>query len=243
MQIRFWQREHDFIVYDGDQIDEPSTDLFNSSWWSAQGLTLNRFRGRGEVDVVRHGEAKWVLRRFRRGGMVGRMVDQSYVWTGLAQTRPWREWHMLAELHAAGLPVPRPVAARVSRSGLRYTGDILSELIVDAAPLHEVLRGQSLAPAAWSRLGRTIRHFHRARVHHPDLNASNVLLHTDGGFFLVDFDRGRLHAGNSVLQSDIRRFRRSLDKHRARTDTFAFGEADWRAFIEGYSSQGIVPPP
>lgn len=243
MQIRFWQREHDFIVYDGERIDDPSPQLFDAAWWEQQGLTVDRFSGRGTVDVVRCGEQRWVLRQFRRGGLVGRLVDHSYVWTGLAKTRPWREWNLLAELHSAGLPVAEPVAAYVSRKGMQYTGFILSALIEHATPLLQLLQRDRLGTAAWSRLGRTIRHFHRAHVHHPDLNISNVLVHEDGRFFLVDFDRGRLHAGTAVLQADIRRLRRSLDKHRAKPAPFHFDEADWRAFIEGYSSQGIVPPP
>lgn len=243
MQIRVWQREHDFIVYDGERIDDPSPSLFDVAWWQEQGLTGDRFSGRGAVHVVRHDDQRWVLRQYRRGGLVGRVVDHSYVWTGLAQTRPWREWHLLAELHGAGLPVPRPVAAYVSRNGMRYSGHILSELIEGVTPLLELLRREKLGTAAWSRLGRTMRHFHRAHVHHPDLNISNVLVQDDGRYFLVDFDRGRLHAGTAVLQADIRRLRRSLDKHRAKTAPIHFEEADWRAFIEGYSSQGLVPPP
>lgn len=217
--------------------------MFDPAWWDAQGLTVDRFSGRAKVDVVRHGDQRWVLREFRRGGLVGKVVDKTYVWTGLAATRPWREWHLLAELHAAGLPVPRPIAAHVHRGRVRYSGHILSELIENVTPLLHILRRERMNAAAWSRFGRTIRHFHRARVHHPDLNISNVLVHEDGRFFLVDFDRGRAHAGNGVLQADIRRLRRSLDKHRAKSEPIEFEEADWRAFIEGYSSQGIVPPP
>lgn len=216
---------------------EPSTSLFDPQWWDARGQKLSSFRGRGLVTVVQHGEQQWVLRHFRRGGLVGRMVDRSYVWTGLASTRPWREWHLLAHLHERGLPVPRPVAARVSRGGLRYYGDILSELIPDCTALADLLLDAPLTEADWAALGAVLRRFHRARVHHPDLNARNILRRGDGQFFLVDFDRGRLDASEALMSTELTRLRRSLDKlHGQEPTRFAFTPDDWRALLQGYRS-------
>lgn len=236
MQIASWQNGHDFIVYDRAQIASPSTDLFDPQWWADQGLQLGVFRGRGQVHVVRHGESRWVLRRYRRGGVVGRVVDRSYVWAGLEQTRPWREWHLLAELYRLRLPVPRPIAAHVSRSGWRYSGHILSELIAEARPLADVLRNEGMTRFDWRRLGETLQRFHRAGVHHPDLNVQNILLHRDGRFFFIDFDKGRLQARQLLLDLDLQRFRRSLDKIREQTPEIRFDEPDWQIFLEGYRS-------
>lgn len=235
MQIRLWQHEEDAIVYDAGQIEAPGTELFDPDWWHLQGLTVGSFSGRGQVHVVRRGQMRWVLRRYRRGGLVGKLIDYSYVWTGLAATRPWREWHLLAELHDRGLPVPRPVAAHVARQGLRYHGSILSELIDDTRPLSLLLREAALPAADWALLGRTIRSFHDQRVHHPDLNASNILRAGGGAFFLVDFDRGSLDADAALLDKDLRRLRRSLDKQRAKHADFRFEEPDWQSFLAGYT--------
>lgn len=234
MQIRLWQHEEDAIVYDAGQIETPGTELFDPEWWRSQGLTVGSFSGRGKVHVVRRGLTRWVLRRYRRGGLVGKLIDDSYVWTGLAATRPWREWHLLADLHQRGLPVPRPVAAHVARQGLRYSGDILSELIDDARPLSQLLRETALPASEWSLLGRTVRRFHDQRVHHPDLNASNILRASDGAYFLVDFDRGSLDADAALLDKDLRRLRRSLDKEHGKHEDFRFEERDWQSFLSGY---------
>ena len=235
MQIRVWQHGQDFIVYDADLIRDPSTSLFDARWWDERGLKLDSFRGRGLVTVVQHEEHQWVLRHFRRGGLVGRVVDRSYFWTGLALTRPWREWHLLAAMREQGLPVPRPVAAHVNRGGLRYCGDILSELIADCTSLADVLLMSPLPLAEWQALGAVLRRFHHAGVHHPDLNARNILRRSDGQFFLVDFDRGRLDARSALIDSELPRLRRSLDKfHSQNPGRFAFDDGAWRALLQGY---------
>lgn len=236
MQISSWQHGDDFIVYDRDQIADPSPDLFDPQWWERQGLRLGVFRGRGQVHVVQHGEAQWVLRRYRRGGVVGKVVDRSYVWAGLEASRPWREWHLLAELRRLRLPVPRPVAAHVSRAGWRYSGHILSELISDARPLAEVLKGEGMSSFDWRRLGETLQRFHLAGVHHPDLNVQNILLHRDGRYFFIDFDKGRMQAGTRLLELDLKRFRRSLEKLHEQQPQVVFDDSHWQIFVAGYRS-------
>jgi len=49
---------------------------------------------------------------------------------------------LLAMMHAEGLPVPKPIAARVQHQGLFYRGDILIERFADAIPLY--LEGKSV---------------------------------------------------------------------------------------------------
>ena len=47
-----------------------------------------------------------------RGGLVGKLVRDRYVWTGEDNTRPFVEWRLLAKLAVNDLRVPRPAAAR-----------------------------------------------------------------------------------------------------------------------------------
>ena len=58
-----------------------------------------------------------------------RVVDDHYVWLGADRTRAFREWRLLRSLHAAGLPVPSPVAAHVYRTGVIYTADIITTYV------------------------------------------------------------------------------------------------------------------
>lgn len=236
MHVRVWQRYRDIIVYDAELVEDPSPRLFDAEWWLAQGRVEGQFRGRGSVDVVRHGGARWVLRRYRRGGLVGRVADHSYVWAGLERSRPWREWHLLAELHRLGLPVPRPVAAHLHRTDLRYQGFLLSELIPDTQPLSALLQNEAMTPPQWQAVGALIRRFHAASVHHPDINASNILIHGDGRLFLIDFDKARLGANAVQLRADLQRLRRSFEKYRLRQQGFHFNSGSWRHLLSGYKA-------
>lgn len=234
MQVRSWRHGSEFIVYDGELIAEPSLDLFDLDWWQARGLTQGSFDGRAKVHVVRHGDAHWVLRRYLRGGMAARLSDHTYVWAGLAATRPWREWHLLAELRARDLPVPRPVAAHVRRHGWRYGGHLLSELIADAEPFADLLQAGRLHNADWQAAGAVLRRFHDAGVHHPDLNLRNILRGADGRIHMLDFDKGRLGASPRLLRSELPRLRRSVDKFSRESTQRAAAAAGWDALLDAY---------
>ena len=225
-QAELWQHGDDFVMYDAALVATPRVELFEPDWWHAEGRVEGSFDGRGKVQVVCHGDARWVLRRYRRGGLVSKIADSAYLWAGLERTRPWREWRLLAELCDRGLPVPRPVAAHVRRIAWRYGGHILTELIEQAQPMTDALnRGTWLRPD-WRRLGETLRQFRDAGVHHPDLNVRNILLCGDGRIYLIDFDKGRFGASVAQWRRDLQRLRRSIDKHHA------IDEADWQSLVE-----------
>jgi 3-deoxy-D-manno-octulosonic acid kinase len=234
-QVRSWQHGREFIVCDAALIATPQPELFDAQWWMRQGLVEASFEGRGTVHVVRHGDARWVLRRYQRGGLVAKVAEKTYVWAGLERTRPWREWQLLARLRELGLPVPRPVAAHVQRADLRYSGHILTELIEDAQSLQGALRAGSWSRADWQRLGATLRRFHDAGVHHPDLNVSNILRRADGELFLVDFDKGRLGASARQQRGELARLRHSLRKLAVRSGRELHTDADWKRMLGGYA--------
>ncbi|MES0872876.1 3-deoxy-D-manno-octulosonic acid kinase [Sinimarinibacterium thermocellulolyticum] len=234
MQVGSWRHANEFIVYDATLIAAPSPQLFDLNWWQARGAVEASFAGRAKAHVVRHGESRWVLRRYLRGGLVARLSAQSYVWTGLAATRPWREWHLLAALRERGLPVPRPVAAHVRRTLWQYQGHLLSELIADAEPFAELLQAKRLQLADWYAAGAVLRRFHEARVHHPDLNLRNILRGADGRIHLLDFDKGRLDAPSRLLRSELPRLRRSVDKLAGDPAQREAVERGWDALLAGY---------
>src|SRR4029453_11025308 len=63
---------------------------------------------------------RWVLRHYRRGGLIAKLSQDSYLWTGAARTRSFAEWRLLAELRRRGLRVPAPIAARYVRGLFTY---------------------------------------------------------------------------------------------------------------------------
>src|SRR5256885_5918874 len=134
---------------------------------------------------------EYVLRHYRRGGLIARVSGDRYVWQGEQSTRPFEEWQLTYRLHRAGLPVPAPLAARYRHHGFTYTGDIITERVAVVGSLSECLRTGALSVLTWIAIGRCIRRFHDLGVCHADLNAHNVLL-SEEAVYLIDFDRCEL---------------------------------------------------
>lgn len=223
------------MLYDGSRIGNATEDLFRADYWRERGKVSSPPAGRGAALFVEHGECSWVLRHYRRGGMMAHLSRDRYLWTGEARTRPFREWFLLAELHSEGLPVPAPVAARYRRGGLAYSGDLITERIADAQPLSMLLQTQSLPTPVWESIGACIRRFHAAGVCHADLNAHNILLDPRGGIFLIDFDRGRRRAPGGWTGENLARLQRSLNKINQGLLAEGSSSADWEALLRGYA--------
>jgi 3-deoxy-D-manno-octulosonic acid kinase len=172
-----------------------------------------------------------VLRHYRRGGLMARLVEDRYLWSGREQSRPWREFMLLARLVDQGLPVPRPVAARIIHRGPFYQGDLITTRL-PARALSTLARERSNLP--WGAIGACIRAFHEAGVFHADLNAHNILLDAENRPFVIDFDRGEIRAPGAWQARNLARLRRSLDKLKAADPVFAFTPTDWEQLLVGY---------
>jgi 3-deoxy-D-manno-octulosonic acid kinase len=226
-----------WILYDAAAIDPPGLDFFDPERLEAQGQVVGAEQGRGAVCIFRQGESEYVLRHYRRGGLVARLSHDRYVWTGLSRTRAWREWHLLAWMHERGLAVPRPVAARVRRRGAFYTADLVTLRLARVWTLADLLGRWALPEDAWREIGATIASFHAAGVCHADLNARNIVLDDAGKVFLLDFDRARRMPGQGRWQqANLERLRRSLDKFGAEDIMFRFEEQGWDWLMDGYSA-------
>jgi 3-deoxy-D-manno-octulosonic acid kinase len=223
------------ILYDAELPIHAEPVLFEPSAWRRRGQLLGSAQGRGETAFVGDGTHEYVLRHYRRGGLPGRLVRDSYLWTGLERTRAWREWHLTAELYRRGLPVPRPVAARVEHDGLFYRADLVTLRIPAARSLAQALAQAALPVERWQAIGACIRCFHDAGVDHADLNAHNILL-ADSGVYLIDFDRGRLRAPGRWQAANLARLLRSLRKLYNESLDIAFSDTDWQSLLAGYGS-------
>lgn len=195
------------ILYDPRRAGQPDRDFFNPDRREAVATD----RGRGSAWFLRIGDEEWVLRHYRRGGLLARWNRDAYIFMGWGRTRPVREIRLLAIMHAAGLPVPAPVAAGAWRSGGVYRGDLVT-VRVPGQPLSHQL-DQSAQTAFWRQVGALIGRFHAFGVDHADLNLHNILVSDDGRMHLIDFDRGRLHRGpGRWCRGNLRRLQRSLRK-------------------------------
>src|SRR6056297_979845 len=221
------------IVYDPRIFNHFEPAWLEPGGWDAQGDVPDA-PGRGAVRFVAGAAGDFALRHYRRGGLVGRVLDDEFLWLGQAATRPFREFRLLARLAAAGLPVPAPAAAGYRRSAGVYRGDILTCRLPGVRSLAGVLRERDLEAGEWRRIGATIRRFHDAGVCHADLNAHNIQLGAEGAVWLLDFDRGRLRRPGAWQRRNLARLLRSLEKLRAGVSGFRYETGDWRQLVAGY---------
>jgi 3-deoxy-D-manno-octulosonic acid kinase len=226
------------MLYDASRLGQPDAAVFSTAHWQARGALEAARGGRGTVAFVRTATGEsWVLRHYRRGGLVAKLCDDAYLWTGEARTRSFAEWRLLRRLRAWDLPVPQPVAARYLRDGLTYRADLITvELPVRrtlAAALHEA----PLPLSRWAAIGGCVARLHARGVQHADLNAHNLLLGDgddhDDAVYVLDFDRGRIRRRGAWEQRVLARLRRSLAKVTAELPRDRFADEQWEALLAG----------
>jgi 3-deoxy-D-manno-octulosonic acid kinase len=225
-----------FILYDDALTSHAGAELFSPLHWARQTSLRDATGGRGNTWIVVGDNDEWVLRHYRRGGVVRHFNRDRYLWRGLEYTRPWREWRLLSYLYKKGLPVPQPVAVQVLRYGPAYRGDLITRLIPDAHSLAAQLRQGESECLPWERVGTCIRRFHDAGVYHADLNAHNILVNGDGQIYLIDFDAGELRKTKaSWQQANLRRLSRSLRKLAVPSTA---EDHVWSKLMRGYNNLG-----
>lgn len=224
-------------LYHAPAYAEFDSRLFNADYLQSHGLVNRTAKGRGTTYFFEHNSGMLVLRHYWRGGLIGRLVADAYLWLGLSKARAFNELKLLAHLQQVGLPAPRPVAARIVRSGLVCRSDIITTCIANSRTLIELL-ASPVEPAVWEQVAALIARFHRAGVYHADLNAANVLVDDQGVCYIIDFDRGRLmpNLDASWRQANIDRFKRSLLKEQGRQASFCFSDEDWSTFQRSYQA-------
>lgn len=193
--------------------------------------------GRGAAYRIElPGGLRVVLRLYRRGGLIARLVRETYL--GL-RPRPLRELAVTVEARRRGVAAAEVLAARVE-GRLVYRGALVTAEVPAATTLLEALRD---APDAAARAalaaaaGRVVGGLHAAGVFHADLNLTNILVWARGEAALLDFDRARL--GRAPLRRGARRRNlRRLARSLAKLDPAGAlaGAAERRAFHAGYAS-------
>lgn len=223
------------MLYNATLASNIVPSWFDPDYWKSRGELDGSAQGRGATHYIRTNGKNFVLRHYRRGGLMARLSADKYIWRGEDNTRPFLEWQLTYRLHRAGLPVAVPIAARYVRNGLTYTGDLVTERLPAVGSLAECLSKGALSIMTWILIGRCLRRFHDLGVCHADLNARNVLL-SEETVYLIDFDRCELRGKGGGLWRDenLVRLRRSLEKVTYALPRDRFGEADWHGLLDGY---------
>jgi len=222
------------IVHDASLLDVPGQDYFSIDYWRSRQAVTGEAIGRGSAWFIEAPHGPVVLRHYLRGGWAAAISRKSYLFTGVSDSRPFREYHVLGELYAKGLPVPRPVAALCQHHGVVSTGAIMTVCITHSTTLADALSGGGPVEGTWTRVGKCIRKFHDAGVLHADLNARNILLDADDKVYLIDFDRARFSPGKPVNgEGNLKRLKRSLHKFWSAGEMHAPQRA-WTELKAGY---------
>ena len=224
------------ILYDKAIINQISGDRFTAAGWPHAEIIRKKLNaaGRGNTMYVGNVPRQFVLRHFVRGGLIGKLVHDRYLFAGEDRTRSFAEWRMLAKMVDHDLRVPRPAAARYARSGPFYTADIITVRIPGVRPLSEVIAERAQSREFWESVGAGIQTFHAAGVCHADMNAYNLQIDADGRLWMLDFDKGRLLPPGPWQQKTLNRLHRSLQKVALLDPEIRFRAAQWNALLQGY---------
>jgi 3-deoxy-D-manno-octulosonic acid kinase len=237
------------MLYDASRAGNLSTETFDPVLLARRGQIVGEARGRGTAWFLSVQNHAWVLRHYRRGGLISGLSRDRYWWRGEEGTRSFAEWQLTYHLHRAGLPVPAPIAARYRKHGFGYRGDIITERLMDVWSLAQALDVAPLSLLTWIAIGRCLRRFHELGVCHADLNAHNILIGRDVNRHseespdrvnLIDFDRGSLRKPGFWQDANLVRLRRSLEKITWGLPAERFTEDDWHGLLDGYQ-QSATP--
>lgn len=220
-QLRSWPLRPMELIWTDEQANI-------TIWWNADATTatersagfsvseaartLPTGSGRGQVTVEQRGDAEWLIRHYRRGGMVARWNPDRYPAAPVPLTRAMREMTLLREMRSIGMPVPQPIAARCERRGRTYQADIIVGYVDQTRNMAQWLGERPLSPEEWIAVGRAIRQMHNHQIHHSDLNCHNILLDTSGQVWLIDFDKCERRGGEAWKAINLARLQRSLIK-------------------------------
>lgn len=223
------------IAYSQNCPENIEAEWFDVQYWQDKNAVTGSSRGRYITWFIQHTNQEWVLRHYYRGGVMAKLSKDAYLFTGLNKTRSFAELALLETLYNEGFAVPQPIAAKVTRSGLHYRGDIIIARVDGAEDLVAKLGREPMTADEWQTLGTCIAKFHQRGVYHADLNAKNILI-TPKQFYLIDLDRGELRTPEkSWQQANLDRLLRSFNKEKSKQPALHFTEQNWQNLVQGYT--------
>ena len=207
------------ILVNVDYNEIIDCNWFDKSLWQAQNKITGSAPGRGSTLFFTAESENFALRHYLRGGYAAKLSRDKYIFTGLSNTRAFAELQLTYKLYAQNLPVPEPIAARVVKSRVWYTQDIINRKILDSTTLYQYIIENPDDHEVWTKVGKTIAKFHLAGLNHGDLNMRNILV-TSSKVYLIDFDKSSLEANETQKQNNLARLKRSIDKELGNSNSF-----------------------
>ncbi|WP_262339862.1 lipid IV(A) 3-deoxy-D-manno-octulosonic acid transferase [Idiomarina sp. OT37-5b] len=226
----------EFIKFDSAVLPECEAKHFSPKYWQQQKAIAGNSTGRATVWFIQQGDHGMLLRHYYRGGLVGKVNKDRFWREPEQQSRAIHEFDLLGKLVELGLPVPKPIAARMIKTGLfSYRADILVEVIPGAIDVFRLLRDKPLTAEQWQTLGAAVKQMHNHNVYHSDLNCHNLMLDDQDKAWIVDFDKCGFKEPDQWKQDNLARLKRSLVKEKGKNESFFWKEnRDWPEFLTGY---------
>lgn len=236
-QEKIIHQGNNYYCFDENAVADFNENMLCANYWQQQNAISGTAQGRGTTYFIKHLTNDWVLRHYYRGGIIGKVIHDSYIFTGLANTRAAQEFNLLKTLSTLNLPAPQPIAYRVKQSTFSYQADILTGRIIDAQDLVAILTDDSVNEHVWHKIGACIKAFHQHGIYHHDLNAHNILIDKNEKVWLIDFDRGEQRQPEQKWQqANLDRLLRSFNKEKAKLPEFHWQANEWQFLLEGYLS-------
>jgi 3-deoxy-D-manno-octulosonic acid kinase len=224
---------HHFL-YNDILMNEPTVEMFSREFWQIHNKITGMAKGRGTTVFIEHEEQNWVLRHFMRGGLVGKLLSDQYLFLGVKRSRPFEEFQLLRYMLAHKLKVPTPIGAYIHRHGFIYRGDLITQNIPNSHDLHHILTRQPLSAQQWRKVGQAMAAMHKCQVYHHDANIRNILMDDAEQIWIIDFDRCHKRRGHHWKKDNLARLLRSLRKEQAHNPRFFWQNADWQHCMDGY---------
>lgn len=215
---------------------------FEATFWEAQPAPdkqnkalIGTGNGRGKVWFIDSQFGSFVLRKYRRGGLISKFNKSAFLFSGQENTRPWQELTLLETMRELQLPVPKPIGGRYQIKHGMYQAELLTETIKDAKDLFDIIKSEQKDHIPWQEIGKVIKRFHDNGIYHSDLNCHNIMIDQQNTIWVIDFDKCEQRSlNNTWMQANIDRLKRSLDKESSKHQQFYVSNEQWQAFLEGY---------
>lgn len=189
------------IIYNQSLIKNIGIDTFNPENINLAALPVS-IGGRNSAWFIKANNLDAVLRHYRRGGLIAKLIKDHYFWNGLEKTRSFHEFKILNKIYNLGLCVPQPIAAIVQRQGPIYKAAIIVAEIENSKTLGQIILEQENPDKVISQsVASAILKVHDHGFWHADLNAYNILIDQDKKAWIIDFDK----ALNTVTSPEKRK--------------------------------------
>jgi 3-deoxy-D-manno-octulosonic acid kinase len=210
---------------------------FDAKALAQQNLITRTAEGRGMVYFFTLADRELVLRHYKRGGLVAKVSTDAFIFKGIKTTRCYEELAILQHLQNEMVNVPTPIAGKITRSGVFYSADIITEVIPNTRELHDLLQNQAVSKETWQAIGFEIKKMHNAQVFHGDINVKNILIASERStehIHLLDFDKCSIKPDDGWKMANLARFQRSLIKQSKKDANYHFHADDWSEILKGY---------